>query len=61
VAPLADVDGDGAIDVLVGTAEEYWHGPVWRNGAVQLLSGRTGKILWRITEGQFDAKFPRRK
>ncbi|MGK0482443.1 MAG: hypothetical protein ACJAQ3_002423, partial [Planctomycetota bacterium] len=36
-------------------------GPVWRNGAVQLLSGRTGKILWRITEGQFDAKFPRRK
>ncbi len=61
IAACGDQDGDGVDDVLVGSAEKHWHGPVWRNGAVTLLSGKTGKELWKVTEGSVEARFPRRK
>lgn len=39
---LADLDGDGAIDVVVGD----------ESGALQALHGKTGKVLWTVRTGE---------
>lgn len=43
---LADLNGDGAQDVVVGTGG-YWPEPNGR--VVTALNGRTGAVLWRTT------------
>jgi len=42
-----DVNGDGFPDLLVGAPAEDAHPPHWRSGAVYLISGHTGAVLWK--------------
>jgi len=42
-----DVNGDGFPDLLVGAPAEDVHPPYWRGGAVYVISGRTGAVLWK--------------
>jgi hypothetical protein len=53
LAPLEDRDGDGAVDVLVGSSSWYWHGTVPGGGSVVLVSGRTGKTIWSVREDRY--------
>ena len=55
LAPFADHDGDGAVDVLVGTSHWHLSGPVPGGGTVKLLSGRTGKTIWSVVEDRYAA------
>jgi len=42
-----DVNGDGFPDLLIGAPAEDVHPPHWRSGAVYLISGHTGAVLWK--------------
>ena len=53
LARFADVDGDGAAEVLVGSSDWFWHGVVVPNGTVRLLSGATGEPLWVVGERRY--------
>lgn len=46
VADVADIDGDGVAEVLLSAVG--WPGDATIDGAVYLLSGRTGEELWRV-------------
>jgi len=43
-----DVNGDGFPDLLVGAPAETVQPPHYREGAVYVISGRTGSVLWRL-------------
>ena len=53
LARFADVDGDGAREILVGSSDWFWHGIVVLNGTVRLLSGATGDPLWVVGERRY--------
>ena len=53
LAAFDDVDGDGTVDILVGRSDWFWHGDVDRTGTLRLLSGRTGKEIWTVTEQRY--------
>lgn len=53
LAAFDDMDGDRIADVLVGSSDWYWHGTVVPNGTLRLLSGRTGKEIWTVTEQRY--------
>lgn len=46
---LDDLDGDEARDILVGGCDSHFHGPIYREGAVWILSGSDGSVIWRTT------------
>jgi len=46
-----DVNGDGFPDLIVGAPAETVHPPHWRNGALYVISGYTGAVLWRLVGG----------
>jgi len=46
-----DVNGDGFPDLIVGAPGETVHPPHWRNGALYVISGSTGAVLWRFVGG----------
>ncbi|QDV07232.1 FG-GAP repeat protein [Planctomycetes bacterium Poly30] len=54
LAAFDDADGDGIWDVLVGHSDWFWTGTVYRGNSLRLLSGRTGRALWVVTEDQYD-------
>ena len=56
VALLDDSDGDGVDEVVVGTCDWWWHGPVLRTGRLRCFSGASGKPLWEI--GVDDVSIP---
>lgn len=47
---LADVDGDGHLDVVVGTQDVSVHG-LSDNGSVSAYDGATGRLLWKTETG----------
>lgn len=49
---LSDIDGDGVVDVLVGTSDHSWYSFHAQRGNVRVLSGATGKELWSVEETQ---------
>lgn len=53
LAAFDDADGDGIRDVLLGSSDWFSHGSVARSGALRLLSGRTGKEIWTVTEHRY--------
>ena len=56
VALLDDSDGDGVDEVVVGTCDWWWHGPVLRSGRLRCFSGASGKPLWEL--GVDDVSIP---
>lgn len=50
---LGDVDGDGICDLVVGAPGDSTH--FFNEGRVSVLSGRSGKSLYKIFGGQKDA------
>ena len=55
LSALEDRDDDGLVDVLVGSSDWYWHGPIAGGGTVTLVSGKSGEELWSIGEAAFEA------
>ncbi|MCH2112618.1 MAG: PQQ-binding-like beta-propeller repeat protein, partial [Planctomycetes bacterium] len=53
IRQVADLDGDGFNDIIVGNSEAST-GAFWQNGFVQAMSGKTGAVLWRV-EGSQDS------
>jgi len=43
-----DVNGDGFPDLVVGAPADDCGSTVYRRGAVYMISGRTGSVLWRL-------------
>lgn len=54
VATVRDHDGDNVPDILVATSDWIWHGTV-QPGHLQLLSGRTGEVLWNLDDAEVEA------
>ena len=54
VASGKDVNGDGFPDLVVGAPAEDFGDFYYRQGAVYVISGRTGAVLWRL-RGRYDA------
>ncbi len=48
---LADVNGDGKLDVIVGTQAVSQFGGSTSRGSVYAFDGSTGAQLWRVTTG----------
>jgi hypothetical protein len=55
LSAFEDRDDDGAVDVLVGSSDWYWHGLVFVDGSVTLVSGRTGETIWSVDEERYHA------
>lgn len=49
---VADVDDDGADDVIVGCAKAKGFDGDWETGMVKIFSGQTGKLLWTLEDRQ---------
>lgn len=56
-----DANGDGVCDLLVGSSPWGWSAGDYGRGDVYLLSGKTGKELWRVTGSDCVAKEPQEK
>ena len=39
---------DKSAEILLGTADWFWHGPIYRSGLLRSLSGETGTLLWEL-------------
>jgi outer membrane protein assembly factor BamB len=48
---LADVNGDGRLDVIVGTQAVSQFGGSTSRGSVYAFDGSTGTLLWRVATG----------
>ena len=53
VASGKDVNGDGFPDLIVGAPAQTFGDFYYRQGAVYVISGRTGVVLWRLC-GKYD-------
>ena len=53
VASGKDVNGDGFPDLVVGAPAQDFGDFYYRQGAVYVISGRTGAVLWRLC-GRYD-------
>lgn len=47
-ALIHDPNDDGTPEILLGTADWFWHGTVYRSGLLRSLSGETGEPLWEL-------------
>jgi hypothetical protein len=47
---LDDLDHDGVVEILAGCGSFYWNSGTCADGAVLILSGRTGKLVSRTME-----------
>jgi len=57
VASGRDVNGDGFPDLVVGAPAQDFGNFYYRQGAVYVISGRTGAVLWRICGRYDDSKY----
>ena len=52
LATYPDVDADGVAEILVGSCDYLWHGAIFREGSLRLLSGKSGRTLWCVREDE---------
>ena len=48
IAVMDDRDGDAIPEVMVGGCDLLWHGNVYWDGNLRILSGRDGEQLWDV-------------
>jgi len=60
IASGKDLNGDGFPDLVVGAPADDCNSATWRRGAVYVISGRTGAVLWQLHGPEdFDYKLGR--